>query len=223
MLNIRQDSLDHQFRLPIGIGCRSGKILPYRYGTWLSVYRCGGAEYKIPDMELLHGLQYDHGGQKIVSVVGQRLCYRLSHRFVTCKMNHGIYVFLFENPMYCIRIAEIRFIKRYFFPGNLFHPVNRFFFTVVQVICDNHLIACSQKLYTGMTADIAGTPRYQYCHINASPSCFCCKPPLFYIGSRCNTSAIFFPLTPSGCAWDPGQGRYMTIQDFQNNELTWNL
>ena len=95
---------------------------------------------------------------KIVSVVFDRLGYRLSHSLESRKMNHSIDFVTSEQILHLRGVAAIHKLERNVVPsGNLFHSLEAGHIAVGHIVRHHHIIARIDELHRHVAADISGT------------------------------------------------------------------
>jgi hypothetical protein len=130
MSNIHKDSLAHGFSLSIGICCRKKAHLFIERYSIVTIDRSGRTEDKLMDSMPDTRIRQYHGADQVVIVIGQRLLYRLSYSFKSCKMYHPVNPVFRKYILHSISISNVDFIKLKVLSGNLFYPIQRIFLAV---------------------------------------------------------------------------------------------
>ena len=110
----------------------------------------------------LHGLQQDDEREDIILVVVQRLVDRLTYSLARCEVNDtldpGVRL---EDVLDDRLVVAICFVEDRANTRNCLDPIEDFDVGVGEVIDADDLVACLDKLYRGMGADVAGTTCYE--------------------------------------------------------------
>lgn len=100
-------------------------------------------------------------GNQVVAIIHDWFCYRLADSLECRKMNDCINVLFCKQSVHCIKITAINLIERDVFPaGDLLYSLKTGEITIRHVVCYNYFIASSDKFYSHVTADIAGSSGY---------------------------------------------------------------
>ena len=110
----------------------------------------------------LHSLQQDDEREEVVLIVMEWLVHRLTYSLARCKVNNpldpGVRLEDVLNDRFVIAIC---FVEDRANTRNCLDPIEDFDVGVGEVIDADDLVACLDKLYRGMGADVAGTTCYE--------------------------------------------------------------
>ena len=116
-------------------------------------------------VKLPHHIQNIQCTVQIVGIILDRLFTAFAHRFICGKLNDSINIGTFlKNPLNLAAFCHIRLIEPEVLTGDFPDPLQGGGTGVIIVVCYHNVIACVQKLYAGMAADISGTAGNQNCH-----------------------------------------------------------
>ena len=155
---VRQDLLDKEFGISVGIRGGKQRVLPDRDGSRIAVYRSGGGKHEFFDAVRPHSLQQHQRAAQIVGIVLQRFPhafpYRFQRREVHYSVNGGE---LLKNFLYRRRITQIRLHKGDRLSRDLLHPAHRLPAGIHQIVRHDHIVSRFYQLHAGMAAHIPGT------------------------------------------------------------------
>ena len=105
---------------------------------------------------LFHNTAKGQRSADVVVIVFKRLFAGFGNGFESGKVNDRINLFVFEDLVKTLFVADIAFIERKFLFCKLCCSSERLALAVVKVIHNHNVIAGLQKLNAGMGADKAG-------------------------------------------------------------------
>ena len=163
--DIGQDALLHRFCLSIGIGRDPfGALFSNRHKGGIAVYSCRGGENDLLAAVLSHHITEGQRGVEIISIILDRHTGRLSDSLISCKMNHSVNFFLLEKSFQAFAVTNVLLVE--FRPSacDLLDAVYDHLFGIIEIVSDNNIIACIQKLHHRVASDKSCSTCYQNCH-----------------------------------------------------------
>ena len=124
---------------------------------FLTIYRSRRREYKLMHTICFHTLQQSKRGINIVTIITNRLLYRLPYRLEPGEMNDTINVIFLKNLHHSIRILHICLIGFHRHSANLLNAVNDLRAAIAVIIHNNYLMPRCQQFHRCMRANITGS------------------------------------------------------------------
>ena len=150
-----------EFGRAVGVGSRKREIFRNRHRVRIAVNRRGRREYEIFTVEFSHYVNQRKHSVDIVFVIFYGFRDRFAYRFITRKVDNRVNLVFGKYFAHRVFIADVVLIKFYFFADDLFNPLNRFEFAVVEIVYDHDVVTCVYKFDRRMAADVTGSARNQ--------------------------------------------------------------
>ena len=111
-----------------------------------------------------HGLTHSQRTIQIVTVILQRFGDGLAYGLIRREVNHRIHCIFIQNPIHRRKVAGIRVVKFYFFPGQFFYAINNLLTAVVEIIYHNNVMARIQQFNRGVRTNKTGAASQKNVH-----------------------------------------------------------
>ena len=163
---VGENPFQHQLGVAVGIGGRTGGVLPDGHRLGVAVDGSRRGKDKIAHSVLTHHIEHRQGIGQVIGVILQRLAHALPHRLEGGKVNDGLNVRVgIKEGLGGPAVAQIRFHKGHRLPGDLLHPPEGFPAGVDQVVGHYYVIARLQQGHAGMGANVSRAAADQNLHL----------------------------------------------------------
>ena len=162
--HVGENAFIHVFRPTVRIGAAGGHGLIQRHVIGNAVHRRRRAENKALHAMFFHGLTHSQRTIQIVTVILQRFGDGLAYGLIRREVNHCIHCIFIQNPIHRRKVAGIRVVKLYFFPGQFFYAINNLLTAVVEIIHHNNVMARIQQFNRGVRTNKTGAASQKNVH-----------------------------------------------------------
>ena len=160
---VRHDVFHHQLGCAVRVGRGKTAIFGQRESFRRAVYGCRRREDNFLHVVFIHYLQQIDRAADVVFIIFQGKLAAFANRLESREMNDGVKLVRGKDFFQSRGIANVVFIERYGFAGDLLHSTQTFIARIAEIIHHDHVIVLVQKLQNGMRADIAAAARYENC------------------------------------------------------------
>ena len=126
LIQILQHGFQHKLRGTVGICGGKAAVFIERKPFGRTVNGCGRRENNLLHVIFLHNFQQRNRTADIVFVIFQRNLTAFAHGFQPGEMNYRVDFMRFENFIRALCVADVRFVKSYFFARELLNAAKTF-------------------------------------------------------------------------------------------------
>ena len=118
----------------------------------------------------LHGLAEVDGGAQVIAVVLQGLLHGFAHCLVAGEVNDSVNILQIEEFAHAVIVPQIQVVEFGTLSGDLLDAVHHHLLGIVEIVGDDDIVACIQKLHTGVASDKTGSSGDKYLHSIIPPA-----------------------------------------------------
>ena len=164
---ILKNDLEHIFCPAVRIGASANdRSFLDRHLVGSAVNGSGGAENDIVAIILLHGFEKCECGIDVVSVIFDRLLHGFANCFIACEMDDRFGLFSRKELFNGRLVRNVDLIEREILSDDGFDTVDRFGFTVGEIVCDDDIMTELRNFDGSMRTDVACAACKQDFHNN---------------------------------------------------------
>ena len=176
-LPILQDVLDKELGSAVGVGAGEGECFVDGDGFGNTI-NCGRrGENDLKDVMGFHAFEQNERASNVVLVVLERYFYALANGFETCKVDDrvdgGVLVKYLVESLF---VGDVDLVEmgHYLFAGDLLDAKKALLAAVAEVVDDNNVVACVEKLDDGVAPNEACSSSDKYGVLSAHFALYMC-------------------------------------------------